>query len=229
MQKISLPNYLSLNNDWKTILKEEFTKDYFISLQNFLNDEYKNETIYPKKEDIFNALNTTPFKDVKVVILGQDPYHGKNQAHGLSFSVQYGITPPPSLINIYKELNSDLNISPPNHGNLTKWAKQGVLLINTILTVRAGQALSHKKRGWEEFTNKIITTLAKSNKPICFILWGKPAQKYESMITKSCHLILKAPHPSPLSSYRGFFGCKHFSKVNNFLISTNNKPIDWQL
>ncbi len=223
------PQYLTLKNDWQDILKDEFVKEYFINLQNFIKQEYESKIIYPQKKDIFNALNTTSFNNTKVVILGQDPYHGENQAHGLSFSVNYGIKPPPSLVNIYKELHSDLNITPPNHGNLTKWANQGVLLLNTVFTVRASEAHSHKNKGWEKFADAIIKSLDNSNKPICFVLWGKPAQKYESKIFKSHHLILKAPHPSPLSSYRGFFGCKHFSKINNFLMSTNQEPIDWSL
>lgn len=222
-------SYLTLTNDWHDILKDEFTKDYFLNLQDFIKTEYETQTIYPKKENIFNALNMTSFIDTKVVILGQDPYHGEGQAHGLSFSVQNGITPPPSLVNIYKELESDINITPPNHGNLTAWTKQGVLLLNTVFTVRAKQAHSHKNKGWEKFTDKIIKSLDKSDRPICFVLWGKPAQKYESKILSKHHLILKAPHPSPLSSYRGFWGCKHFSKINEFLTSTNQQPIDWKL
>ncbi len=218
-----------LTNDWADMLKDEFDKPYFIKLQDFLKDEYDTQTIYPSQELIFNALNTTSYKNTKVVIIGQDPYHNEHQAHGLSFSVPKGVTPPPSLKNIYKELHEDLDIDIPTHGELTSWAKQGVLLLNTVLTVRASQAHSHKNKGWEKFTNHIISLLNNHPNPIVFVLWGNPAQKLEQLITGEHHLILAAPHPSPLSSYRGFFGCKHFSKINDFMTSNASTPINWQI
>ncbi len=218
-----------ITNDWADILKDEFGKEYFINLEKFIDNEYNTHTIYPPKKLIFNALNMTSCHDTKVVIIGQDPYHGEHQAHGLSFSVQQPIKPPPSLVNIYKELQSDLGIEPATHGDLTSWAKQGVLLLNTVLTVRASQAHSHKNKGWEIFTNKIVSVLNSQEQPVIFVLWGKPAQKLEKLITSDHHHILKAPHPSPLSSYRGFFGCKHFSTINLLLENTDNQIIDWKL
>ncbi|MEN8079327.1 uracil-DNA glycosylase [Clostridioides difficile] len=218
-----------LNNDWKNLLEDEFGKDYYLSLRNFLVTEYKTKTIYPDKYDIFNALHFTSYKDVKVVILGQDPYHGPNQAHGLSFSVNPGVRIPPSLLNIYKELNSDLGCFIPNNGYLKKWADQGVLLLNTSLTVRAGEANSHKNKGWEIFTDKIISLVNEKEDPVVFLLWGSNAIKKKDLITNKKHLILTSVHPSPLSASRGFFGSKPFSKINEFLISINKTPIDWQI
>ncbi|MDE6583715.1 MAG: uracil-DNA glycosylase [Clostridia bacterium] len=218
---------IRITKNWAELLKSEFEKPYFQELQKFLEKEYSTHTIYPSMENIFNALNIVKYDDVKVVIIGQDPYHEPNQAHGLAFSVQDGVEIPPSLVNIYKEIESDLGIKCQKTGNLSRWAKQGVLLLNTSLTVRRGQANSHKDKGWEIFTNEVIKILSKREDPIVFILWGSNAQRFESEIGKQ-HLILKAPHPSPLSSYRGFFGCKHFSKTNNFLIAHNKTPIDWQ-
>ena len=218
-----------LKNDWKNLLDDEFNKEYYKTLRNFLITEYKTRTIYPDKYDIFNALHFTPYKDIKVVILGQDPYHGPGQAHGLSFSVNPGIKTPPSLLNIYKELNSDLGCYIPNNGYLKKWADQGVLLLNTSLTVRAGAANSHKNIGWEVFTDKIISLVNEKEDPVVFLLWGNNAIKKKNLITNKKHLILTSVHPSPLSASRGFFGSKPFSKINNFLISVNKKAIDWQI
>lgn len=218
-----------LKNDWKDLLKDEFNKDYYLKLREYLIKEYKTKTIYPDMYDIFNALHYTAYKDVKVVILGQDPYHGPNQAHGLSFSVKPGVTIPPSLKNIYKELNSDLGCSIPNNGYLKNWSEQGVMLLNTVLTVRAGQANSHRNIGWEKFTDKIINLLNGRKDPIVFILWGRNAQSKLSLIKNPSHCIIKAPHPSPLSAHRGFFGSKPFSKTNKFLESIGKEPIDWQI
>lgn len=218
-----------LNNDWKNLLEDEFGKEYYLSLRNFLVTEYKTKTIYPDKYDIFNALHFTSYKDVKVVILGQDPYHGPGQAHGLSFSVNPGVRIPPSLLNIYKELNSDLGCFIPNNGYLKKWADQGVLLLNTSLTVRAGEANSHKNKGWEVFTDKIISLVNEKEDPVVFLLWGNNAIKKKNLITNKKHLILTSVHPSPLSASRGFFGSKPFSKINEFLISINKAAIDWQI
>ena len=218
-----------LKNDWKDLLDDEFNKEYYQTLRNFLITEYKTRTIYPDKYDIFNALHFTPYKNIKVVILGQDPYHGPGQAHGLSFSVNPGIKTPPSLLNIYKELNSDLGCYIPNNGYLKKWADQGVLLLNTSLTVRAGAANSHKNIGWEVFTDKIISLVNEKEDPVVFLLWGNNAIKKKNLITNKKHLILTSVHPSPLSASRGFFGSKPFSKINNFLISVNKKAIDWQI
>jgi len=219
----------NLVNDWNELLLEEFNKDYFLKLKYFLEIEYKTEQIYPEVQDIFNALKYAPYKDVCVVILGQDPYHGPNQAHGLSFSVKPGVDCPPSLLNIYKELNNDLGCYIPNSGYLKKWANQGILLLNTVLTVRSGDANSHKNKGWEHFTNKIIALLNEKTNPIVFILWGNNAQTKQSLLTNPIHYILKSAHPSPLSAYRGFFNSKPFSKTNDFLISVGKKPIDWQI
>ncbi len=218
-----------LNNGWNSLLEDEFKKDYYQNLRKFLISEYKTKTIYPDMYDIFNALHYTDYKDVKVVILGQDPYHGPNQAHGLSFSVKPGVPAPPSLVNIYKELKSDLGCYIPNNGYLKKWTDQGVMLLNTALTVRASQANSHRNIGWEIFTDKIISLLNDREDPIVFILWGSNAQAKLNIINKSTHYIIKAPHPSPLSAHRGFFGSKPFSSANKFLASIGKSPIDWQI
>lgn len=218
-----------LKNDWKELLEDEFSKDYYQTLRQFLIEEYKTKKIYPDKYDIFNALHFTPYKDIKVVILGQDPYHGPGQAHGLSFSVNPSVKTPPSLLNIYKELNSDLGCYIPNNGYLKKWADQGVLLLNTSLTVRSGEANSHKNIGWQVFTDKIISLVNEKDDPVVFLLWGNNAIKKKELITNKRHLILTSVHPSPLSASRGFFGSKPFSKINIFLISVNKDPIDWQI
>ncbi len=217
---------IRITKNWATLLKDEFEKPYFKNLQTFLEKEYSTHTIYPDMENIFTALNAVRFEDVKVVIIGQDPYHEPNQAHGLAFSVQDGVELPPSLVNIYKEIEDDLNITCEKSGNLTRWAKQGVLLLNTSLTVRRGQANSHHGVGWEIFTKVIIKLLSQREKPLVFLLWGSNAQAFAGEIAPH-HLVLKAPHPSPLSAYRGFFGCKHFSKTNEFLIKNGQTPIDW--
>lgn len=216
-------------NDWQDLLKDEFEKEYYKKLRDFLNEEYKTKEIYPDKDDVFNALHYTSYKDVKVVILGQDPYHGPNQAHGLSFSVKPGVSIPPSLLNIYKELKDDLGCYIPNNGYLKKWAVQGVLLLNTVLTVRKGVANSHKGKGWEIFTDNIIRLLNKRQEPIVFILWGNHAISKEKLITNTNHHILKSTHPSPLSARRGFFNSKPFSRTNEFLKSVGREPIDWQI
>ena len=218
-----------IGNDWDIYLKEEYNKDYFKKLIDFVNKEYKEKTIYPPKNEIFNALRHTPYKDVKVVILGQDPYHGEHQAEGLSFSVKNGIRKPPSLQNIFKELNDDLRIPFPETSSLIPWADQGVLLLNAVLTVEANMAASHKDKGWEIFTDKIIELLDKKEEPIVFILWGSFARNKKMLITNKNHYIVESAHPSPLSAYNGFFGSKPFSKTNNFLISKGLKPINWQL
>jgi uracil-DNA glycosylase len=218
-----------INNDWAAALREEYKKPYYRELFLKVNQEYQTHQIFPEADDIFNAFHMTPLKNVKVVILGQDPYHNIGQAHGLSFSVKPGIEAPPSLVNIYKELEDDLGCYIPNNGYLVKWADQGVLLLNTVLTVRAHQANSHRGIGWEEFTDAVIRILDKEDRPIVFLLWGRPAQNKQSMLHNPNHLILTAPHPSPLSAYRGFFGCKHFSKTNQFLEQHGLTPIDWQI
>ncbi|RAP22611.1 hypothetical protein C2W64_03515 [Brevibacillus laterosporus] len=218
-----------LKNDWAPLLESEFQKPYYLHLREFLRNEYAIKTVYPDKYDIFNALHHTPYQNTKVVILGQDPYHGPNQAHGLSFSVNPGIKTPPSLVNIYKELRDDLGCSIPNHGYLVSWAKQGVLLLNTVLTVRDGEANSHKGRGWELFTNRVIEEINKRDKPVVFILWGRNAQDKKSMIDTNRHYILESVHPSPLSASRGFFGTKPFSKANQFLLEMGEEPIDWKI
>ncbi len=218
-----------LKNDWNNLLKEEFQKEYYLKLRKFLIEEYRTKSIYPNMYDIFNALHFTSYRDVKVVILGQDPYHGPNQAHGLSFSVKPGIATPPSLMNIYKELHSDLGCYIPNNGYLKKWADQGVLLLNTVLTVRAGAANSHKGMGWEHFTDRVISLLNDRKKPMVFILWGRNAQNKLTLINNPQHYIIKGPHPSPLSAHHGFFGSKPFSKTNSFLKSIGSTPIDWQI
>ncbi|MCI7149080.1 uracil-DNA glycosylase [Bariatricus sp. HCP28S3_E4] len=219
----------ALNNDWLDALKGEFRKPYYKKLFETVNQEYRTHRIYPPADDIFNAFHLTPLKDVKVVILGQDPYHGDGQAHGLCFSVKPDVEIPPSLVNIYQELHDDLGCRIPSHGNLTKWAKQGVLLLNTVLTVRAHQANSHRGIGWEEFTDAAIQVLNNQDRPIVFILWGRPAQLKKRMLNNPKHLILEAPHPSPLSAYRGFFGSKPFSQTNQFLEANGLMPIDWQI
>ena len=216
-----------LDNDWDEILKDEFTKEYYLKIREILKDEYFSRTIYPPMHDIFNALKYTPFKDTKVVILGQDPYHEPGQAHGLSFSVKKGIKIPPSLVNIYKELNTDVGMKIPSRGDLTSWAKQGVLLLNATLTVRQGQANSHQRIGWSIFTDNVIKMLNESPRPIVFLLWGGNARSKKAYITNKHHLILESVHPSPLSAYNGFFGCRHFSKANEFLKSTNQPQINW--
>lgn len=218
-----------IGNDWDIYLKEEYNKDYFKKLIDFVNKEYKEKTIYPPKNEIFNALRHTPYKDVKVVILGQDPYHGEHQAEGLSFSVKNGIRKPPSLQNIFKELNDDLRIPFPETSSLIPWADQGVLLLNAVLTVEANMAASHKDKGWEIFTDKIIELLDKKEEPIVFILWGSFARNKKKLITNKNHYIVESAHPSPLSAYNGFFGSKPFSKTNNFLISKGLNPIDWKI
>lgn len=220
---------VNITNDWMELLSAQFEMDYYKVLRSFLVQEYKSTTVYPDKYDIFNALNFTAYKDVKVVILGQDPYHGPRQAHGLSFSVKPGVATPPSLSNIYKELQEDLGCYIPNNGYLKKWADQGVLLLNTSLTVRAGLANSHRNKGWETFTDVIISTLNKREEPIVFILWGNNAISKEKLITNNSHYIIKSVHPSPLSAHRGFLGSKPFSKANAFLEKLGKKPIDWQI
>lgn len=228
--KILMTREVVLEESWKTVLQEEFTKLYMKTLGDFLRSEKAaGKIIYPKGALIFNALNSTPLNKVKVVILGQDPYHGPNQAHGLSFSVQPGVTPPPSLINIYKELKRDLNIDPPSHGCLQSWAEQGVLLLNTSLTVEANKAASHSKQGWQQFTDKIIEIVNNDCEHVVFILWGSHAQSKRNLIDPKKHLILCSAHPSPLSAHRGFFGCGHFSKANYFLEKHSITPINWQL
>ena len=215
--------------DWQEALKGEFHQPYYAKLYKTVMTEYRTRKIFPPPEDLFNAFHFTPLHQVKVVILGQDPYHNDGQAHGLCFSVKKGVETPPSLVNIYKELHDDLGCTIPNHGCLTKWAGQGVLMLNTVLTVRAHQANSHRGIGWEEFTDAAIMALNGQDRPIVFILWGSPAQRKERMLTNPNHLILKAPHPSPLSAYRGFFGSKPFSQANTFLKEHGVEPIDWQI
>ena len=214
---------------WKSVLMDQFQSSYFRTLKEFLEEEKKKHTLYPPGRLIFNAFQRTPFDRVKVVILGQDPYHGKGQAHGLCFSVPQGIPKPPSLVNIFKELHSDLGIPIPEHGNLEKWADQGVLLINATLTVRDSQAGSHQKRGWETFTNRVIEVVSQEKSGVVFLLWGRFAQAKESLIDNGKHLILKSAHPSPLSAYNGFFGCRHFSKTNDYLKKQEETGIDWTL
>lgn len=219
----------AIDNDWLESIKPEFQKPYYKELYDFVKAEYSKTVIYPPSDEIFNAFHFTSLNKVKVLLLGQDPYHNVNQAHGLSFSVKPGQDIPPSLQNIYKELNDDLGCYIPNNGYLKKWADQGVLLLNTVLTVRAHEANSHKGKGWEKFTDAVISAVNAQDRPIVYLLWGAPAQKKIPMLTNPKHLILKAPHPSPLSSYRGFFGCKHFSQCNDFLVKNGIDPIDWQI
>ena len=218
-----------LGNDWDQVLAGEFEKDYYLELRKFLKEEYSTRTIYPSMYDIFNALKHTAYKDVKVVILGQAPYHGPNQAHGMCFSVKKGVAVPPSLVNIYKELKEDVGFEIPNHGFLESWADQGVLLMNTVLTVCGGQANSHKGKGWEIFTDQVIRHLNDREQPMVFLLWGAHAKSKRQLITNPNHMILTAAHPSPLSAYNGFYGCRHFSRTNLFLEEQGMKPIDWQL
>ena len=220
---------VNIGNSWDNLLKEEFQKEYYQVLRKNLAQEYKTQTIYPAMENIFNALKYTSFEDVKVLLLGQDPYHGPNQAHGLCFSVQKGVDKPPSLKNMFKELESDLGIKVPSHGCLTDWAKQGVLLLNTVLTVREGEPNSHKKLGWTIFTDKIIELLNEREDPVIFVLWGRNAIDKLPLITNTNHYVLTAAHPSPLSASRGFLGCKHYSKINNILASIGKEPIDWKI
>lgn len=218
-----------IQNDWLEPLKPEFSKPYYRELYQKVKEEYSTTQVFPPADDIFNAFELTPLSEVKVVILGQDPYHGVGQAHGLCFSVKPEVAAPPSLVNIYKELQSDLGCYIPNNGYLEKWARQGVLMLNTVLTVRAHQANSHRGIGWEEFTDAAIRILNEQDRPIVYLLWGRPAQKKKSMLHNPRHLILTAAHPSPLSAYNGFFGCKHFSQTNAFLEENGLTPIDWQI
>lgn len=220
---------VNIGNSWDELLKDEFKKEYYLNLREFLKTEYKTHTVYPDMYNIFNAFRYTAYEDVKAVILGQDPYHGPNQAHGLCFSVQKGVNPPPSLQNIFKELNSDLGVPVPKSGELTKWTKSGVMLLNTVLTVRGGQANSHKGMGWETFTDRVIQILNEREKPIVFLLWGTPAKSKAKLITNPNHFILQTVHPSPLSAYNGFFGCRHFSKTNEILKKLGEEEIDWSL
>lgn len=218
-----------IGNDWDEILADEWDKPYYKQLRAFLRQEYSSRKIFPDMYDIFNALKYTSFENTKAVILGQDPYHGAGQAHGLCFSVKRGVEPPPSLKNIFTELHDDLGISPPSHGELTSWARQGVLMLNTVLTVREGCANSHRNMGWELFTDRVISELNKKSTPVIFLLWGSPAKKKAEIITNPIHCKLTAVHPSPLSAYRGFFGCRHFSKANTLLTESGQQPIDWSL
>lgn len=218
-----------ITGEWLDALSPEFKKPYYAELFQFVKKEYNTTQVFPPADDIFNAFHLTPLNKVKVVIFGQDPYHNDGQAHGLCFSVKPDVAIPPSLVNIYQELHDDLGCEIPNNGYLKKWAEQGVLLLNTVLTVRAHEAFSHRNVGWEKFTDAAIEVLNKEDRPIVFILWGKPAQMKKSMLTNKKHLILEAPHPSPLSSYRGFFGSKPFSKTNDFLVENGLEPIDWQI
>jgi len=218
-----------LKNDWAPIMEKEFEKDYYVNLREFLKKEYATNTIYPDMYDIYNALHYTTYAHTKVVLLGQDPYHGPNQAHGLSFSVKPEVAVPPSLKNIYKELQQDLGIPNPNHGYLRSWAEQGVLLLNAVLTVRARQANSHRGKGWENFTNEVIRQVNLKKDPVVFMLWGRNAQEKETFITQKHHLIIKSPHPSPFSAHKGFFGSRPFSRANQFLEQVGRKPVDWRL
>ncbi len=221
---------VNLGNSWDDILKGEFEKPYYLKLREFLKEEYSTRTIYPGMYDIFNSLKAAPYEDVRVVIIGQDPYHEPGQAHGMAFSVKPGIEPPPSLKNIFKELSDDIpGFVIPDHGYLQKWAEQGVLLLNSVLTVRAHQANSHKGRGWEIFTDRVIELLNEKETPVVFLLWGANARSKKALITNRRHYILETVHPSPLSAYNGFFGCKHFSKTNELLEKSGQKPIDWQI
>lgn len=219
---------VKIEETWKEVLKEEFEKDYFVNLTSFVRQEYKEKTIYPKASNVFNAFNLCPFNEVKVVILGQDPYHEPNQAHGLCFSVLEPTPSPPSLKNIFKEINLDLGIEPLESGDLTRWASQGVLLLNATLTVEAHKAGSHQGKGWEEFTDRVIFNLANRKSGLVFLLWGSYAQKKGEFIDQTKHLVLKSVHPSPLSAHRGFFGNHHFSQANNYLIAQGKLPIDWE-
>ena len=220
---------VNIGNDWDELLKDEFGSEYYLKLRQFLKQEYFTRTVYPPMNDIFNALKATPYSAVRAVILGQDPYHGPGQAHGMCFSVRKGVEPPPSLVNIFRELKDDLGFDPPNHGCLQKWADNGVLLLNTVLTVRAESPNSHKGQGWEIFTDNIIRKLNERPQPIVFILWGANAKSKEALITDKKHFIIKSAHPSPLSAYNGFFGSRPFSAANNFLVSHGLEPVDWKI
>ena len=220
---------VQIGNDWDSVLDGEFEKEYYLKLRAFLAQEYKTRTVYPDMYSIFNALKLTSYEDTKVVILGQDPYHGPGQAHGLAFSVQKGIAIPPSLLNMYKELKSDLSCYIPDNGFLEKWARPGVLLLNTSLTVREASPNSHQKIGWEILTDRVIELLNQKKSPVVFLLWGANARSKASLVTNPMHTVLQAPHPSPLSASRGFFGCRHFSKANAILERNGMQPIDWQI
>ena len=219
----------AIDNDWLPAVNAEFKKPYYADLYRFVKEEYSKVAVYPPSDEIFSALHLTPLSKVKVVIIGQDPYHNVGQAHGLCFSVRPEVDVPPSLVNIYKELQSDLGCKIPNNGYLVKWAEQGVLLLNTVLTVRAHQANSHQGKGWEQFTDAIIRAVNAEDRPIAYLLWGRPAQSKMSMLDNPKHKVFTAPHPSPLSAHRGFFGCKHFSQANKFLEENGVEPIDWQI
>lgn len=218
-----------IGNDWDEIIGEEFEKDYYLNLRTQLAKEYREHTVYPDMHNIFNALKMTAYQDVRVLLLGQDPYHGPGQAHGLAFSVQKGVKPPPSLVNMFKELASDVGVKTPEDGCLIPWTRQGVMLLNTVLTVRESEPNSHKALGWTQFTDQVIRCLNEREKPVIFLLWGANAKEKLSLITNPQHYVLMAPHPSPLSASRGFFGCRHFSKVNAILESMGEAPIDWSL
>lgn len=218
---------VKIEPSWKKVLQEEFDKPYFEELTSFVREEYQSKKVFPPPKDVFKAFNLCPFDNVKVVIIGQDPYHGPNQAHGLCFSVNQGVRTPPSLVNIYKEIQSDIGGEAPSHGNLEHWAEQGVFLINAILSVVAGMPTSHQNKGWESFTDEVIRLIADKKEHVVFMLWGAYAQGKEWMIDQDKHLVLKAPHPSPLSAHRGFFGCKHFSKANEYLKSQGLEEIEW--
>ncbi len=219
----------AITNDWLGVIGGEFSKPYYASLYKFVKEEYSRYVIYPPSNDIFNAYHYTPYSNVKVVIIGQDPYHGPDQAHGLCFSVKKEVDIPPSLVNIYKELESDLGCYIPNNGYLEKWAKQGVLMLNSVLTVRAGNAFSHSGHGWEQFTDATIKAVNKIDRPVVYILWGAPARKKKEMLNNPRHLVIESPHPSPLSAYRGFFGSRPFSRTNEFLEANGVEPVDWQI
>lgn len=219
----------AITNDWLDVIGGEFSKPYYASLYKFVKEEYSRYVIYPPSNDIFNAYHYTPYSNVKVVIIGQDPYHGAGQAHGLCFSVKKEVDIPPSLVNIYKELESDLGCYIPNNGYLEKWAKQGVLMLNSVLTVRAGNAFSHSGHGWEQFTDATIKAVNKIDRPVVYILWGAPARKKKEMLNNPRHLVIESPHPSPLSAYRGFFGSRPFSRTNEFLVANGVEPVDWQI
>jgi len=219
----------AVTNDWLEVFKPEYKKPYYKKLYDFISEEYSRYTVYPPGDDIFNAFHLTPLSKVKVVIIGQDPYHEPGQAHGLCFSVKQGVDIPPSLQNIYKELHDDVGFEIPGHGCLTSWAEQGVLLLNAVLTVRAHAAASHQNKGWEEFTDAVIRAVNEVDRPIVFLLWGSFARSKSKMLTNPNHLVLEAPHPSPLSAYRGFFGCRHFSRANDFLKAHGAEPVDWTI
>ena len=225
----SLRIFVPVKTDWNPVLKAELSKPYFAELQQFITEERRRHRVYPADADVFAALHTTSYADTKVLILGQDPYHGDGQAHGLAFSVQHGVVIPPSLRNIYSELRDDLGVDTPSHGCLTSWAQRGVLLLNTTLTVRAGQAGSHQGKGWEQFTDEVITAVAAKADPVVFILWGASARRKRALITGTHHTVLEAPHPSPLSAHNGFFGSKPFSQANAALVAAGREPIDWSL